>query len=238
MKLKKRKRWSNSIKNHKTYPLTYFIPESEEEIQQIIKEAELYQLQVRAVGSGHSFSDVAITNDYLIDMRDMNHFLIFRSDYLKRHAKKKKLVQVQSGITFRDLNRGLDARKLSLVNMSAIDQQTISGAISTATHGSGNNLLDLSGMVRSIEFISDKGIKFKLEPKNGITDPRRYHADAKLLQEDNLFFAALISLGCFGIVTSYILEVEEEYWLTESQQLDKWSIVKKQLQNGSIFERY
>lgn len=238
MIVKKRKKWKNTINKHRTYPLKYFYPEAVDDVKAIVKEAEFYQCKVRAVGSGHSFSDVAITNDYLIDLSKMNRFLLLRSDHLKKHVKNKKLVHVHAGITVHDLNKGLDQQNLSIVNMGGIDHQTLGGAISTGTHGSGVDLLDMSGMVRSIEIVSYNGTYFKLEPKAGITDPKRYKGDAELLQDDNTFYAALVSLGTFGITTAYTLEVEAEYWLQESKTLDTWSNVKTQIREGSFFEGY
>jgi len=146
---------------------------------------------------------------------------------------------VEAGITVESLNRKLDRRGLALINMGAIDEQTISGAIATGTHGAGRDLSALSGMVRSLALVAAEGKVYRIEPSDGLTDPEK-HTDTgiELIQDDDTFRSVVVSLGCTGIVYSYILEVRPRYWLYENRRPEKWSEVRRKLANGSMFDDF
>ena len=90
------------------------------------------ELSVKAVGSGHSFTDIAVTRGVMLDL-----------DQADRHHHRRPhtgLVTVGAGTTLRELNVALWKLGLSLTNLGDIDAQTISGAIATGTHGTGRRL--------------------------------------------------------------------------------------------------
>ena len=86
-------------------------------------------LTVKAVGSGHSFTPVAVTDGVLMDLGAMSGVI---SADLERAR-----VRVRAGTPLHVLNRELAGRGLSLSNLGDIDRQTVAGAISTGTHGTG-----------------------------------------------------------------------------------------------------
>jgi len=147
----------------------------------------------------------------------------------------RALVEMESGVTIHDLNLELEQRNLGLLNMGGYDGQTIMGVISTATHGSGITLGPFSDMVRSMVLATTGTWKghtlggkpgvagvnlYRIEPRDGITDPSKY-ADPtiQLIQDDACFNAAICSMGCFGVVYSVVLEVMQMYWLEENRSL-------------------
>ena len=132
-----REEWSNSIGNQQAFPLRILRPTTLEQIIEIIQQAERENRKVRAVGSGHSFSDVALTDDYLIDTHGLNRVLPLDVEKLKPEAKLLTLVETECGIRIADLNARLDETGLALINAGAHTAQTIVGALSTSTHGSG-----------------------------------------------------------------------------------------------------
>ena len=67
------------------------------------------------------------------------------------------LVRVQAGITIRELSRRLDAHGLAMENLGDIDVQTIAGAISTATHGTGARLRNISSQVVELTLVLADG---------------------------------------------------------------------------------
>src|SRR3954466_15939977 len=87
---------------------------------------------VRGVGAGHSFSDIALTNGYQLSLEGMDQVL--------EADPASGLVRVQAGITIHALNRGLAELGLAMENLGDVDRQSIAGAISTATHGTGVRL--------------------------------------------------------------------------------------------------
>lgn len=239
MRTRIRAKWSNQTGRYQVEPLQYLIPETLSDVVKAVQRAERTHHRIRAVGAGHSYSDIAITDGYLLDMHCLKHMLPLNKEQLKADYHPVHLVEVEAGITIHDLNRQLDKQGLALTNMGAIDKQTLAGAISTGTHGAGRNLPALSGMVRSMVIVAAEGKIYRIEPENGITDPA-LHDEAKvtLIQDDAVFNSAVVSLGYMGIIYSYILEVRPLYWLYENRSVEKWSDVRRQLLDKSIFNDY
>lgn len=237
MKEFRHRRWKNKINRHEVFPYKYLLPGSLKDIQDAVREAELEGFRIRAVGAGHSYSDVAMPDGFLLDMRHLKKVKILAND--KVETQGNSLVEVEAGITVHQLNRVLDKKKLALINMGAIDNQTISGAIATGTHGGGRNLKSLSGMVRSILLVAAEGKVYRIEPSQGVTLASNHHDDeVTLIQDDEVFYSAVVSMGYTGIVHSYIIEVRPRYWLYENRDVMRWSVLKQQLIDGSIFDDY
>ncbi|MBX2873631.1 MAG: FAD-binding protein [Saprospiraceae bacterium] len=236
--MKKRKTWWNTIKKFKAQPTGYYLPTEVKQIQDIVRQAEQNGIRVRAVGSGHSFSDVAIENGYLLNIKKMKNIRRVSSEGLSKVYQKKheQLIYAQAGITIQRLNKQLDKLDLCIENMGAVDEQTLAGAISTGTHGTGINLPAMSGMVRAILLVSKGGQIYRIEPKEGVVDRAAFEAQAKnkeikLIQDDDWFHAALVNLGCFGIIYAYVIEVKPMYWLAETKAVAKWSEVKAMMES-------
>lgn len=81
-----REKWSNCIGNQQVVPLRLVRPTTLAEVVAIVKQAESENRKIRAVGSGHSFSDIAITDDYLIDTHGLKKVLKLDTDSLKENA--------------------------------------------------------------------------------------------------------------------------------------------------------
>lgn len=240
MKVKTNKRWRNVTKDHQVRAEKYFYPTQIEEIVQIIQEAESQGKRVRAVGSGHSYSSVALGSDYVVDLSGMRLILPLRRDWLKPEFQMPRgdlhLLEVESGITIEWLNKILERKELALINMGAIDEQTLAGAISTGTHGTGITLPSTPGMVRSMVLVAHQGKAYRIEPSDGITNPDTYdHPDIELIQDDHIFNSTLLSLGCMGIIYSFIIDVRDTYYLRETKIMTRWSEVRDRLQSGSFF---
>lgn len=234
MKIKTRFTWHNTTKRFSAQPQKYFEPENLKDLQDIILEAEAKGIRVRAVGSGHSFSDVALTNGYLINPKKLNRQITIPPSWLPpdQRFRHKNLVYVEAGIKLQDFNKQMDERNLCVENMGAVDEQTLAGAISTGTHGTGIGLPAMSGMVRSIVMVSKGGTIYRIEPSAGLFDPEKYNEPGiTLVQDDKWFNAALVSLGCLGIIYAYVVELKPMYWLEESKELTTWSALKPKLEN-------
>ena len=67
MRLQRRQTWKNHLGNQAIQPLRLCLPQSLNELVALVREAEAARCTVRAVGSGHSWSDVALTDGYLVD---------------------------------------------------------------------------------------------------------------------------------------------------------------------------
>ncbi|MEM9022789.1 MAG: D-arabinono-1,4-lactone oxidase, partial [Bacteroidota bacterium] len=154
------------------------------------------------------------------------------------------LFETEAGITIHDLNKTLEKNDLGLPNMGGYDGQTIVGAISTSTHGSGITLGPFPDMLHSL-VIATTGTwngtiisgassgpvnYYRIEPTNGITDPASYRQhqdhyryqgrDIQLIQDDDCFHAVMVNMGTMGVIYSITIEVMQAYYLTETRQVN------------------
>ncbi|MBS0000282.1 MAG: FAD-binding protein [Cyclobacteriaceae bacterium] len=239
-----RKTWKNATRNVMVSPLRLFFPETPEDIAHIIRDAETNHLCVRAVGSGHSFSPVAISHDYLLNMRNLRKVHQIDKSSLKPEARahpdfERYYVKAEAGITVKELNRQLDNMGLALRNMGAVNFQTVSGALSTATHGSGIAQPAFPDMVRSLYVAGADGKFFQIEPADGITDPGKFSSERgeQLIQDDDIFYSVLVSFGAMGIIYAVNFEVVPEFLIKEMREMTDWNTLKQQLISGHFIEK-
>ncbi len=157
-------------------------PGSVEEVAAIVRRAAEGGLMVKAVGSGHSFTDAACTQDLLVSLDRLN--AVESVDAARRR------VTVQAGIRLDALNRWLDAAGLAMPNLGDIDRQTLAGATATATHGTGTGLGNLSTTVVGMDIVDGRG--------------ELIHCDEH--ERPDLLQVARVGIGALGIVTRMTLQ--------------------------------
>jgi FAD-linked oxidoreductase len=172
--------WQNWAGDQVCRPASVSRPETVSELVEVVAGAN----SVKVRGSGHSFSEAALTDGVMIDLGAMDRVLDVDRD--------SGLVRVQGGIALRDLNLALDQHGLAMENLGDIDRQTISGAISTATHGTGAQLRNISAQVAGIELVTGSGELVSLGPD----DP-----DGGLA-----FRAARVGIGALGAIAAVTLQ--------------------------------
>jgi hypothetical protein len=243
-----RKRWRNDTANQRIYPLRQVTPTSLEDLREIVREAEQDGIVVRAVGSGHSWSDVALTDGILVRPEGLTKALELDGTLLRAGPDDAKghsgdadegaattLVQVQAGMKIAKLNAHLQTQGLALPNMGGFDGQTVAGVISTSTHGSGIAFGPLSDLVRSLDVVAAHGAVHRIEPSGGVTDAATYSArypDHHLVQDDDWFNAAVVGVGCMGLIYSVILAVRPLFYLREKRWMSTWAKVSEEIALG------
>ena len=233
-----RRRWRNHTGNQGIDPLRVIAPTTVEELAEIVRAAERDGCTVRAVGSGHSWSDVALTRGFLLLPTGLAKPLELDEQLLKPERRDSEpLVRVQAGMRIRELNAHLDSLGLALPNMGGYDGQTIAGVISTSTHGSGLGFGPMTDEVRSLEVVGSGGALYRIEPADGITDPAAF-ADGTpewtLIQDDDVFDAARVGIGCLGVIYSVTLAVRSRFYLREVRRISTWAEVRAQLLEGAL----
>lgn len=226
--------WENYSGTERVEPEYLTQPESAAELVEFIGLATENNKRVRMTGSGHSHSDVAITQDVLFTPEKLNQPLSVDRARLRDPAMAN-IARVQSGITIEDLNYFLDGEGLALFNMGGYDGQTIAGVIMTATHGSGRDYGPIADQVLSLQVVGEGGKMFQIEPTNGITDPSTFpgvleeNTDiaVQLIQDDDTFNAMRVSIGSMGVVYSVTLQADKKFWLKEVRKRTTWSELKK-----------
>jgi hypothetical protein len=208
-------------------------PGSLDELVDLVRRAEREGTTVRAVGAGHSWSDVALTDGYLVEPRNLSGLLELDDGTLRDDARGRSLARVLAGTHLHQLNPALEAASLALPNMGGYDAQTIGGVVATSTHGSGLRWGPFPDLVRSIDLVIAGGEIVRVEPAAGITDPQRFAAQfagaRTLIQDDDSFRAAVCGIGCMGLVHTLVIEVRERFWLNEVRTLSTWEAVRDSL---------
>src|SRR5688500_4542432 len=120
-------RFTNWAKNETCLAGNLYQPETEEELIGIIKDSS----KVRVVGTGHSWNSICLNEEALINLDHYNKVI--------QLDKEKRQLRVQPGIKLWQLNEYLDKQGLALYNLGSISKQSLAGAVSTGTHGSGIN---------------------------------------------------------------------------------------------------
>jgi D-arabinono-1,4-lactone oxidase/FAD binding domain len=232
--------WTNHLGNQRIDPLRIYTPGSIDEVSAIVREAEAAHVTVRAVGSGHSWSDVALTRGFLLKTDGLARPLTGGPDFLRAEWSDRQLVQTEAGIRIKELNAYLDGRGLALSNMGGYDHQTVAGVISTSTHGSGITFGPLNDFVRSLDIVASGGAIYRIEPADGPTDRVPYEAEhgggRTLIQDDHWFDAVAVGMGCMGVICTVTLEVQPRYYLREVRECRPWKDVKADLINGEVLE--
>lgn len=224
-------------------------PSTQAELLNCVADAVAQGFRVRAVGSGHSYSQCARPRERVVDLRNLRGVFSdvqWRREPPRGLAAGEHFVRVKAGTPIKELNRRLlPARSpdaLGLPNMGTFDAQTVAGAISTGTHGTGTRLGSLADLVATIDLATTRRLRLghvvaemvRIEPTNGVTDPVAFEADRDehgmtLIQDDDVFHAAVVSYGCMGIAFAYTLKVVREYWLSETNEATLFSELRRRL---------
>lgn len=186
--------WSNWAGNQRVRPARVVRPRDAAEVAEVVVEARGQGQRVKAVGSGHSFTSIAVAPDVQVDLSALSG--------LVSADRRTGLVTVQAGMPLHRLNRVLDRLGLGLSNLGDIDRQTVAGALSTGTHGTGRAFGGLATQVRGLELVLADGSPVAC---SGTVRPE-------------LFSAARVGLGALGVVTAVTLQAEPAYVLHAQEQ--------------------
>src|SRR5690349_11919174 len=168
-------RWTNWARTATANPHRVEHPSSVDELASAVVSAS----SVRPRGSGHSFTDIAVAPGVAIDLDAWTGIV----------EVSGQLVTVRSGTTLQQLNALLDVLGLAMANLGDIDAQTVAGAISTGTHGTGAKLGGLATQVVALELVLADGSLV------------RCSADDR----PELFQAARVGLGALGVISTVTL---------------------------------
>ncbi|MGA8987369.1 D-arabinono-1,4-lactone oxidase [Aeromicrobium sp.] len=172
--------WTNWSRSEQTHPVRIVHPASTAEVVGLVREATTAGLTIKAVGASHSFTAIGATDGILLRLGRMNRILAHDSD--------SRRVRVEAGISLHELNPKLKVLGLALPNLGDVDPQSVAGAVSTGTHGTGARLFGISAAVVGVQLVT---------------------ADGEVLEIDEnhrWFGASRVSLGALGIVTEVTLQ--------------------------------
>ena len=161
-------------------------PRSLDELAAVVVE----EPRVRALGSRHSFTDIADTEGVLVSLAHLPGEVEVDA--------AAGLARVPAGLRHGDLVPALDAAGVALANLASLPHISVAGAVQTGTHGSGDRIGTLGTQVTAVELVTAEGETLAL---------RRGDAD---------FAGAVVGLGALGVVTHLTLEVEPAYEIAQT----------------------
>ncbi|MFF4983571.1 D-arabinono-1,4-lactone oxidase [Streptomyces sp. NPDC001046] len=186
--------WRNWGGNVSARPAREVTPASVDELAAAVRRAAEDGLRVKAVGTGHSFTSIAATDGVLIRPQLLTG--------IRRIDRETMTVTVEAGTPLKRLNVALAREGLSLTNMGDIMEQTVSGATSTGTHGTGRDSASIAAQIKGMELVTADGSVLTCSEK----------------ENPEVFAAARIGLGALGIVTAITLAVEPVFLLTAREE--------------------
>ncbi|MDX2523156.1 D-arabinono-1,4-lactone oxidase [Streptomyces europaeiscabiei] len=186
--------WRNWAGNVTARPVREVTPATVEELAAAVRQAAEDDLRVKAVGTGHSFTAAAATDGVLIRPQLLTG--------IRKIDREAMTVTVAAGTPLKRLNMALAREGLSLTNMGDIMEQTVSGATSTGTHGTGRDSASIAAQIRGLELVT---------------------ADGSILtcsatENPDVFAAARVGIGALGIVTAITFAVEPIFLLTAREE--------------------
>jgi L-gulonolactone oxidase len=183
-------------------------PGSVDEVADLVKQARTEGRRIKPAGTGHSFTAAGQTDGVRLDLSRLSG--VSKVD--------GKLVTVGAGTSIHDLNRLLAGHGLALPNLGDIDVQTISGAISTGTHGTGARLGCLSTFVEGLTLVDGTGAIVTDEP------------------------AARVGLGALGVITDVTLRCVDAFVLRAEERparlADVFAGLEEHVESNDHFEIY
>lgn len=184
--------WKNWAGDQICAPAAIERPASEAELSDIVVRAAGRGQRVRAVGSGHSFTDCACTDGVMIDMTGLQRVI--------NVDKANGLATVQGGAKLHPLFAELAASGFGIENQGDIDKQSITGATATATHGTGARFKNVSAQIVSARVVTATG-------------------EVLEVSEGDDYLAARVSLGALGVISQVTLKVVPLFTLHREDEL-------------------
>lgn len=207
--------WKNWSGSQVCYPEFRKAPATIDALQELVNHTKG---TIRPVGSGHSFTPLVPTDDTIVSLA--------RLSGLVSHDSKKNQATILAGTRLGDIGEPLAAVNQALLNMPDIDEQSLAGALGTATHGTGENIGCMSSFVEGLKIMQANGDIIQCD-RNTNTE---------------IFNAARVNLGALGIVTEVTLQNTPKYrlkrettWMPIEEILEQSDALAKNNRNYEFY---
>ena len=181
--------WRNWAGDQRCCPTDVARPSTVAEVSALAAAAAAAKSTLKAVGAGHSFTDIALTNGTQLALDGLSG--------LQRVDRQAKQVTLAGGTRLYEIPALLKPYGLAMENLGDIDKQSISGAISTGTHGTGLKFGGLAAQVRALTLVTGTG--------------EVVHCSAT--ENAEIFAVARVGLGALGIITAVTLQCVDSFML-------------------------
>lgn len=164
-----------------------FAAKTVEQVQDFVRTNE----RLKVLGTRHCFNTIADSRFQFLSLRDMNR--VISIDEIARTAT------VEGGISYGQLGPFLDGKGWALHNLASLPHISVAGAITTATHGSGEKNGNLATAVSGLEIVTAAGDCLRLS----------CGTDAEF------FRGAVVGLGALGVITKVTLDIQPTYQMQQ-----------------------
>jgi L-gulonolactone oxidase len=188
--------WSNWAGNQSCAPAGIHRPRSEAELVAIVERAATAGRHVKVVGAGHSFTPLVCTDGDLVDLRDYSRVLAVDSD--------AGTATVEAGIPLSRMSVELARHGLAFENLGDIAYQSIAGATSTATHGTGLRFGNLSSRIVGLRIVTGDGSV----------------VEATLDQNPDVLDVARVGVGALGVLSTVTVQCVPSFNLHAVEQAE------------------
>jgi L-gulonolactone oxidase len=190
--------WRNWSGLAHAHPTTVESPRNVHDVVTAVEHARETGSTVKMPGSGHSFTAIAKPEGALLRPDRLTGILSV--------DREAMTVTVAAGTPLHELNHGLEALGLSLHNMGDIAEQTVAGATSTGTHGTGGTVASLSAQIAGLELVTGTGEVLRVDEE----------------ENSDVLGAARLGLGALGIITAITFRVEPSFVLDAHEYPLRW----------------
>jgi FAD-linked oxidoreductase len=174
--------WSNWAGNQRAEGVTVVEPRDTEEVASAVRRAAERGQKVKPIGAGHSFTGIGKPKDVQLVLDSLSGI---------RHVDREAgVVTVEAGTRLHRLNELLAGEGMALTNLGDIDVQSISGAVSTGTHGTGSRYGGIATQIAGLEMVLADGSVVACSPD----------------ERPDLWSAARVGLGALGVITAVKLQ--------------------------------
>jgi FAD/FMN-containing dehydrogenase len=179
---------ANWAGNQRWSPQAVVEPRDENHVVDVVCRAAEDRVRLKVIGGAHSWSDAAVTDGMMVRLDRLGGVV----------GVGDESVTVEAGMRLGRLVSFLDERGLALPVLPTITEQTVVGAVATATHGSSLHHGSLSSLVAHVRLVTAAGEVADVGPGEGHLDAARVH------------------LGALGVATQVTLAVVPQFWLLET----------------------
>ena len=190
--------WRNWSGLETATPVRVEVPGSTADVVEAIGKARADGSTVKMVGTGHSFTAISAPEGTMLRPQRMSGIVAVDRDAMT--------VTALAGTPLKALNADLERLGLSLHNMGDIAEQTLAGAISTGTHGTGGVAAGLAAQVTGLELVTGTGEVLRATPE----------------ENADVFAVARIGLGALGVLTTITFRVEPLFLLEATEEPMSW----------------
>lgn len=187
----KQNTWNNWSGFQTSNPRQLLKPHNIDELKAIVRESD----KIRVAGASHSFTPLVATDATLLSLDHLSG--------VENIDQEQCAATILAGTRLYDLDQYLQPFNQSLMQQGDIDQQSLAGAVSTGTHGTGADLYCISGYVQHFELLTASGELLQCSPT----------------ENTDIFNAGRVSLGSLGILTKITMQNKPRYKLKEHVEL-------------------